>query len=525
MVRWLIVVAAAHLTTEGLVSAQAEPLRGLDRYVTDALAQWRVPGVAVAVVRGDSVIVARGYGVKQIHRADPVTARTMFEIGSTSKAFSSALLAMLVDDGAVGWDDLVTKHLPWFELKDPYLTRSTTIRDLLSHRVGVTGAFNGYISSTREEVIRRNRFLEPVVPFRSRYDYSNMMYATAGEVAAAVVRQPWEALLRDRLLTPLGMTETTTDIARFFDSTRFARCFYCPFPRDPVSLDHVLGKHDAAMPHLMRGDTVHPIPWQSYDNAVSAGSIISNVTEMAEWLRLLLGQGTYRGRQLIKPETFRELHRPQSLITPTGWIDLVARASPSTHFWAYGLGWRMNDYRGRRIVWHTGGIAGFLAYVGLLPEERLGVVILSNGDLGYELLPQSVGYWIYDSHIGAPVRDWTAELVPLMAADRRRLDEAQAKLAASRERGTSPSRPLEWFAGRYASDIFGRVSVRADGDRLTFEIDGGAAGELVHWHRDVFRLQLNASNRGNYFTRFPPGPDGAPDQMVVDGLGQFARAR
>jgi CubicO group peptidase (beta-lactamase class C family) len=482
-----------------------------------------VPGVAVAVIRHDSVVVLKGYGARQIGRPERVTARTMFEIGSTTKAFSSALLAMMVDDGALGWDDPVTRHLPWFELWDPYRTREVTVRDLLSHRVGVTGAHNGLITSTRTEVVRRTRYLEPNVPFRSRYDYSNMMYGTAGEVAGAVAGKPWERLLRERILDPLAMGETSTDIARYFDSTDFIHCFYCPFPDHPVGLERARPGFDLAMPHMLRDDSVRTIPWQSYDNAVSAGSIISNVTEMAQWVRLLLGEGSYAGRRLIQQETFREMHRPQSVIRPTGWLGLVASLSPSTHYWAYGLGWRMNDYRGVKIVWHTGGIAGFLAYVGLVPELGLGIVALSNGDLGYELLPQSLAYRIVDEHLGPPVRDWSSELVGRMKEDIRAGLVADSAARAGRVSGTQPSRPLTELAGRYRNEIYGDVSVTNEGGRLWFRIPSGAAGELVHWHYDLFKLELDATFPGGYLTTFRLGQSGRVAGMTIDGLGQFDR--
>jgi CubicO group peptidase (beta-lactamase class C family) len=494
-----------------------------DDYVQRSLDLWRVPGVAIAVVRNDSVIVLRGYGRKAIGRPDSVTSKTMFEIGSTSKAFSSALLAMLVDDGAIGWDDPVTKHLPGFALRDPWVTREVTLRDLLSHRVGVTGLYNGLLTSTRAEIVRRTRYLAPNLGFRDRYDYSNMMYATAGEVAAAVAGAPWERLLEARILRPLGMTATTTDISRFFDSTRFAHCFYCPFPNAPVTLADVRTGQDAALPHMLVGDSVRSIPWQSYDNAVSAGSVISNVTDLAQWLRFLLAEGAIGGRRLIGLETFRELHRPQSVIRPSGWLQMVAEASPSSHYWAYGLGWRMNDYRGRKVIWHTGGIAGFLAYVGVVPEEHLGIVALSNGDLGYELLPQSLALRIIDEQLGPPVRDWSAELAVRVAADRQQAAERAAVAAKARVPGTRPSLPLERYAGRYGNDVYGDVDVATDGNRLWFRIPGGAQGELVHWHYDVFKLQLNASWSGDFVTTFRPDDRGRIVEMQIDGVGSFDR--
>lgn len=520
--------SAAPLLLAGLAGpasaqAPARPLQHLDRDVARALAEWRVPGVAVAVVRRDTVVLARGYGVRQAGRPEPVTARTLFEIGSTSKAFSSALLGMLVDEGRAAWDDPVQRHLPWFALRDPWVTRAVTLRDLLSHRVGVTGIHNGLVTWSREEVLRATRHLAPNVPFRSRYDYSNMMYSAAGEAAAAIAGVPWERLLRDRLLEPLGMASTTTDLSRFFDSTRFVPCFYCPLPRGPVTLDDVLGGQDAALPHVLAGDSVRPAPWQSYDNAVSAGSVVSSAADLAEWLRFLLGRGTYRGRQLLSPGTFAEMLEPQSIIRPTGWLELVQRLSPSTHFWAYGLGWRMNDYRGRKVVWHTGGIIGFLAYVGLVPEEGLGIAILSNGDLGYALLPPALAYRIIDLHLGPPVRDWSAELAAAYRADRERAHEAEAALAASRIRGTSPSLPPERLAGRYRGEPYGEVRVTTENGRLFFRIPGGAAGELVHWHHDVFRLELDAAVPLRFFATFRLGADGRVSDLRIDGLADFRR--
>ena len=514
---WIALLLAASSAPVATVLAQSYPLTGFDSYVTKALAQWRVPGVAIGVVRGDSIVLLRGYGVKQAGRREPVTARTMFEIGSTSKAFSSAILAMLVDEGRLDWDDRIVDRLPGFELKDPFVTGQVTLRDLLSHRTGLVGGHNAYTTISRAEVVRRNRFLDPVIPFRSRYEYSNPLFATAGEVAAAVTGKPWEQLLAERITGPLGMRETTTDITKFFDSTRFTHCFYCALPSPAPSLTDARPGTDVAMPHVLRNDSVRVIPWQSYDNAVSAGSVISNVAEMAQWLRLLVNQGRYGGRELITPATFREMHKAQSVLRPTGWIAMVDSLSPSTHFWSYGLGWRMNDYRGKKIVWHTGGIVGFLAYVGLVPEERLGIVVLSNGDLGYELLPQSLAMRITDMFLGTPVRDWSGELFAAMSADREGQEDAEAKLVASRVQGTKPTRPLDQLAGRYWSDLYGDAVVTVAGDRLNFEIVGGAKGELRHWNHDVFRLYLDATNPGPYFARFDT------TRLSITGLDTFER--
>ena len=502
---------------------QARPLAGFDDYVAKALAEWRVPGVAIAIVRNDSVILAKGYGVKQLGRPDPVTAETLFEIGSTSKAFSSALAAMLVDDGVLRWDDPIRHHLPWFELADPYLSQHVTLRDAFSHRTGVLGTYNGVVTWTREKVLRQLRYLTPAVPFRSRYEYSNIMYSAAGEAVAAAAGKPWEDLLAERILEPLGMRRTTTDISRIFDSTHFAKCFYCALPERPVTLADVRNGHDAALPHQMVGDSVRPIAWQSYDNAVSAGSVISNATDLAQWLRFLTSGGVYDGRRLLRSATFEAMLTPQSVLYPSGWIQLVDSISPSTHFWSYGLGWRLNDYRSRKIVWHTGGIVGFLAYVGLVPEENLGIAVLSNGDMGYAWLPQALAYRIIDQHLGAPVRDWSREVLALHAVDRARSRDAERALQAQRVSGAPPSRPLAAYAGRYRNDLFGAVHVVAGQGGLEFRIPEGGYGALEPWHYDVFRLRLSGTWPGGQFATFAIGRDGAVASVAIDGMGTFRR--
>ncbi len=505
------------------LAAQERALAGFDDYVAKALAEWRVPGVAIAIVRNDSVILAKGYGVKQLGRPDPVTAQTLFEIGSTSKAFSSALAAMLVDDGVIGWDDPIRRHLPWFELADPYLTQNVTLRDAFSHRTGILGAYNGVVTWTREKVLRQLRYLTPAVPFRSRYEYSNMMYSAAGEAVAAAAGKPWERLLAERILSPLGMGQTTTDISRFFDSTLFAKCFYCALPDRPVTLDDVRNGHDAALPHQMVGDSVRPIAWQSYDNAVSAGSVISNAADMAQWLRFLTSGGVHDGKRLLRSANFDAMLTPQSVLYPAGWIQLVDSVSPSTHFWSYGLGWRLNDYRSRKVVWHTGGIIGFLAYVGFVPEENLGIAVLSNGDMGYAWLPQALAYRIIDLHLGAPMRDWSRELLALNALDRARGREAERALQAQRVEGAPPSRPMTAYAGRYRNDLMGEVSVVAGPGGLEFRIPEGGDGVLQPWHYDVFRLRLSGTWAGGQFATFAIGRDGAVASVTIDGMGTFRR--
>ena len=236
---------------------------------------------------------------------------------------------------------------------------------------------------------------------------------------------------------------------------------------------------------------------------------------------------------MIDRSTFAEMHAPQSIITPAGPIATLARLSRSTHFWAYGLGWRMNDYRGRKVLWHTGGIAGFLAYVGLVPEEGLGMVILSNGDLGYEMLPQALAYTIVDRYVPAlvaplatsPSTDWSSELAAAMRRDREAAAEVERRLGASRVKGTQPPLPLAAYAGSYANPIYGEARLSLADGGLTFRLRDGAAGTVEHWHYDLFRLWLDATWRAGWFVTFGIGAEGKVERMTVQGLGDFTAAR
>jgi CubicO group peptidase (beta-lactamase class C family) len=302
----------------GPLAAQPGPLRGFDAYVTQAIREWEAPGLAVAVVRNDSVVYARGFGVRELGKSDSVTANTLFAVGSTTKAFTSALLGMLVDEGKVRWDDPVTRHLPRFQLYDPYVTREMTVRDLLTHRSGLSRGDRLWSASgfTREEVLRRVRFLKPTWSLRSNYGYQNIMYLAAGELAAAMSGGTWDQAVQDRIFRPLGMRRTVTSV---------------------LSLKQL---DDVATPHDRIDGSITPVEWLNIDNIGPAGSINSSVTDMAQWIRLQLGGGTYAGRKLIDTATVKEMHTIQMHIRPS---ENDEKLWPESHIMGYGLAWALRD--------------------------------------------------------------------------------------------------------------------------------------------------------------------------------------
>jgi CubicO group peptidase (beta-lactamase class C family) len=440
--------------------AQPGPLKGLDDYVAGALKDWEMPGLAVAVVKDDAVVFARGYGVRKFGESTPVDEKTLFAIGSCSKAFTAAALAMLVDEGKVKWDDPVTKHLPGFQLYDPYVTREITVRDLLCHRSGLGRHDMVWYGAPigRDEVVRRLRYAKPSSSFRSKFGYQNMMYLAAGQVIPAVSGKSWDDFVQERIFAPLGMTASSTTVTA------------------------LRGAPDVASPHQKVDDKLQVIPYRNIDNIGPAGSINSNVVDMAQWVRLQLNEGRVKKDRLLSSGAVREMHTPHTIVPLRG---ALAKLVPESHFSTYGLGWGMQDYRGRLVLSHGGGIDGMISEVALVPEEKLGLVILTN--YSPNQLTLALMYRIIDAYLGARPRDWSAELLKTFKEAEKLRKEAEAKEEKERVKDTRPSLPLAKYAGTYKDDLYGEVKVALEKGKVVVRYGPSFVGDLEHWHYDTFR--------------------------------------
>jgi len=445
--------------------------------------------VAVAIVRNDSVIYARGYGVRELAKPAPVTARTMFAIGSASKAFTAAAVAMLVDEGKLRWDDAVTMHLPNLQLYDPYATRELSIRDLLSHRSGLArGDLTWYGTEfDRDEILRRVRFLQPSWSFRARFGYQNIMYLAAGQVVGRVANTTWDDFVKRRIFDPLGMKSSVTSIR----------------PLGSMS--------DVATPHAEIEDTVRVIPWRNIDNIAPAGSINSNVLDMAQWVRLQLGKGKFGGTQLISSAQIEEMHAPHAIIRQEPIFKVLF---PETNFFEYGLGWFLQDYRGKKVVHHGGNIDGMSALVTMIPSENFGMVILTN--MNGSVLPSVLMYKTFDLHLKAPARDWSAEMRKSFEALQAQGKETQKKVEAERVSGTKPSLPLRDYAGTYVDSMYGETKVSEKDGKLFVTRSPAFEGELEHWHFDTFRSKWRHTLLGKTFVSFRLGPTGKTEELAMD---------
>ena len=479
------------------VAAQDAPLQGFDDYVNKAIKDWEVPGLAIAVVKDDKVVFAKGYGVRELGKPSPVDERTLFAIGSSSKAFTAATVAMLVDEGKLKWDDPATKYLPSLQLYDPYATRELTVRDLLSHRVGLErGDLLWYASPyDRSEVLRRIRYLKPSSSMRSRFGYQNVMYLAAGQIIPSITGKDWDDFTRERIFVPLGMTATGTSIKTLANS------------------------NDVAAPHSKFDDKVVPIAWRNIDNIAPAGSINSNVVDMAQWVRLQLGDGKYQDKQLISSAAIKEMHASQTIIPLEGTMKMLY---PEAHFLNYGLGWFLSDYRGRKLVEHGGAIDGMRALVAVIPEEKMGVVILTN--LGGTTLPMPLAYRIFDAYLGAQPRDWSADMLKTIKTLQEQGKAAALKAESERVKGTSPSLAMEKYAGEYQNEMYGDSKIIFENGKLTAQFGPNYTGDLEHWHYDVFRITWRDRTQGKGFVSFRLNRQGKVEMMNIENIADFTRA-
>jgi CubicO group peptidase (beta-lactamase class C family) len=482
------------LLVPAAIAAQPRPpreLRDLDRWIAEAMRDWQVPGLAVAVVHGDSTVFARGYGVRALGRDEPVTTRTLFANASTTKAFTSLAVGLMVDEGKLAWDDRVADRLPELLLRDPYPSRELTIRDLLSHRVGFGDpSFLWYgVDLDERELFRRVRFVEPASSFRSRYAYNNVTYAAAGVIAGRAHGAGWDALVRERILFPLGMTATVTQ------------------GRDlPADVD-------LALPHDRVRDSLRVIPGVGMlvDPIAPAGAMYSNVEDMARWLRYLLRDGD---STLVAAAILAELFRPQTLIPVSSFYPTAQRTRP--RFTAYGMGWFLQDYRGEFVAFHTGSIDGYVAIVGLLPDRDVGVVVFANRD--HAELRHAIMWRVFDAYLGAEPHDWSADLKALYDSLDARQAAARAEREARRVRDTRPSLPLADYAGVYADSAFGAVTVSLADGALRLARSPFLTGTLEHWHYDTFVTRWdNAWITPNPVT-FRIGPTGDVTGVDVGGV-------
>jgi len=476
-------------------SQHAPDLAAFDRYVAKAARDWQVPGLAIAIVKDDSLVFAKGYGVIEVGKPAPVTEHTRFAIGSTTKAMTSAALAMLVDEGKLRWDERVIDLLPELRLYDAYATRELTVRDLLTHRSGLPDTDLLWVipqnTLSMEEMIRRLRYVKPESSFRSHWEYQNVVYAIAGVLVERLSGMPWQRFVTTRIFDPLGMHETI------------------PLVSELASQPNV------AVPHARVNGTVRTVPIRTTDAIAPAGSVWSSVFDMSKWMRFVLDSGRVGTKQLIRPSTFSELVAPQ-MRAPMEEYPALELARP--HFFSYALGWFVQDYDGETVWMHTGSIDGMSALIGLEPGEKLGVYVLANVD--HAELRHALMYEVFDMYAASgrnPHRDWSGDLKALFAA--RRARQAAGSAATAKTNAAPASMPLDRYAGTYTDSTYGTITVTLANGVLRARYGNWDIGELAHATFDRFRSRTRDPLEGESVLTFVPDGDG--HVRAVQFFGQF----
>jgi CubicO group peptidase (beta-lactamase class C family) len=446
------------------LAAQAD-LRALDGYFAKAQQEWPVPGFSIAIVKDGQIVLEKGYGVREAGTTDPVDQHTLYAIASNSKAFTAAALAQQVDAGKLAWDDRVIDHLPYFRLYDDYVTHEMRVRDLLSHRSGL-GTYSGDMlwygtPYTAEEVVRRARHLEPAFSFRDGYGYTNLMFIAAGEVLRAVTGEDWHDHVERAFFEPLGMTRSVTSTS------------------DLASRDNV------ATPHKNERGDVLPIEWYNWDAMGAAGGIISSVHDMSQWLVAQLGGGA-KGDVRLFAEARQ--HEMWNVLNPLAVSPGYRQRYPTTHFRGYGMGWSLADYRGRKITSHGGGYDGMYSQVAIVPEEGLGIVVLTNAMTG---IAPALVYRTLDAYLGGEPRDWSAEGLVTWRQSRDAFHARQDSAENNRIPGTSPSKALAEYAGNYGGPMYGDATIALENGSLVLRMlpNADLVADLEHLHYDTFVIR------------------------------------
>jgi len=409
-------------------------LENLDSYFTKSLTQWDVPGMAIGIVKNDSLIFAKGYGYRNIEKKAPVNPQTIFPIASNTKAYTAAAMGILVDEGKISWNTKVKDILPYFRLYNDYVTEHFTIADMLSHHSGLV-TFSGDLlwygsDYTREEVIKKLPLLKQKYEFRTTFGYSNIMYIAAGEVIAKVSGVSYEEFLQKHFFDKLAMSSTYTSIT------------------DLKNLDNV------CTPYNKINDKIIPIELLNWDNIGGAGCINSNVADVSQWIKFQLHNGIWHGDTIVSPAQIREMRSPHTNFKVSAGYQ---KYWPSTHFRAYGMGWSVSDYHGRQIVNHSGGYDGVITFTCLVPEENLGFVILTNSNSS---LYNALSYRILDAFLAKDTTDWSALFLPYQ----QRSEKHDA--IKTPENASPPSLNLLSYTGLYHSELYGNAKITMAGKKL-----------------------------------------------------------
>jgi CubicO group peptidase (beta-lactamase class C family) len=477
--------------------SQAQKIQEFDAYTEAGMKSWQMPGMAVAVVKEGQVIFKKAYGVRELGTNNLVNTQTQFACASTTKAMVAVCMGILVDEGKVKWDDPVIKYLPGFHVYDPQVTRELKVRDLFTHNTGVGNAdfLWTIMNVSSEEVLNKMQLVKPSYSLRSSFIYQNIFYLAAGKVIEKVSGQSWETFIQSRVFKPLGMNNTHSTLKT-----------------TPTA--------NLSKPHFKVKGVVKVIEATSADQIGPAGSVHSCIDDMATWVKVMLDSSKYSGGRLLKPQTWAEMFRPQTLIPLEQFYPTMQIIKPN--WTSYGLGWFQHDYKGKKINYHTGSLDGEIAINAQMPEEKIGIYVFGNFD--HAELRHALVYKAFDLFALGGNRDWNTEFLKLYQGIQANADKAEADFVAKRALNTKPSKLLSEYAGKYSNPLYGEAVVEVQGTALQVTLNQVMKAKLNHWHFDTFRGSYERDWNGNALGMFMLNGEGAVDKLNFEGM-EFVKGK
>jgi CubicO group peptidase (beta-lactamase class C family) len=443
----------------------------VDEYVRNLMEKTHSPGLAMTVIKDNEIAYIKGFGKLDINSDDEVDENSLFAIGSISKSFTAASLAMLVEQGKLNWDDKVINYLPEFQLYDPWVTREFTIRDLLSHKSGYALTSWGTLfygsDLSRNNILKRMRFLKPVTSFRGTVAYQNMTYVVAGLVLEKITQTSWESFVREKLFLPLNMKRSFAEFNR------------------------IKSQENIASPHIYKNKEIRKIDYRNYDNLGPAGSIYSTARELANYMTFTMNQGIFNNDTLITPAVANEMYVPRTYFPFLGFSE----------FEYYGFGWFISNQNGYKIIEHGGGVDGFVANIMMVPKLKLGITVLCNQE---SWVPMAISRYIIGQYIGLKDYDMTTKILEWQRKQIEYKENWLSDLDKNRVKGTSPTLPLDDFCGTYLDEMYGEIYIKVENQklRISFQHTPAFTATLEHYHYNTFRAHWE-------------------DPMILDGLLTF----
>lgn len=468
----------------------ARQIQEFDSYVESVRKEWKVPGMSIAIVKDNQVVLKKGYGVREIGKPGKVDTQTLFACASTTKAMTVVLMGVLVDEGKVRWDDPVYKYLPELQFSDPYMTREIRVRDLLTHSTGIgsTDFFTGYMHIPVNEMFRRMIYVKPQYPMRGGFVYQNIMYSAAGRIIERITGKLWSDVIQERIFNPLGMTQTVPK-------------------RKFIKTDNVTRPHDQL------NGTIQALEYGTDSEIGSAGAVWSSADDMSKWIICMLDSSKYAGGRLVKPETWNEIFKAQNFY-PASEYPTMEVLKPA--WMTYGLGWYQHDYKGKKLNFHTGSLSGLTAITAQLPEENFAIYVFGNYDhaeVRHVLVYKAIDHFVLGGN-----RDWNTEFKILYSKLKSEELEHQQALVAQRVPDTSPSLPLPQYCGRYESLLYGEAEVILDHGMLVCNVNNVVKASLSHWHYDTFTGQYERASNDKPTVRFTLNSSGKVDILIFNGM-------